>query len=92
MNTPITDAAMVRVLDTEGTRTAGSNVEAVFKLYVCPLVARRLELDRAALMESLEDLMKVLIVVAGDQAPVPRIALGYANEALSAARANFPEP
>jgi len=78
MNTPITDGQR----SCYGIRS---------ELLVTKDVARRLETDRAALMEALEDLTKVLVVVAGDTAPVPRIALGYAREALAAARANFPE-
>lgn len=82
-NTPITDA-VIEELSAE----KYSDLDAYMAM---SKVARRLERDRDSLMESLEDLMKVLVVVAGDQAPVPRIALGYAHEALTTARANFPE-
>jgi len=78
MNTPITDAAIKDyIAHGQPDRTFGK-----------PMA--RLELDRAALMEALENLAKVLVIVAGDKAPVPRIALECTNKVLSAARANFP--
>jgi hypothetical protein len=79
MNTPITDAAALLFYDA----------------YAMADVARRLELDRAALMEALEGVMKHFAPMAGDCSEIEQstseiAASSKAEATLAAARANFP--
>lgn len=46
--TPRTEAAIIRVLDTEATRNAGSQVQAIYRRYVAPDFARTLERELSA--------------------------------------------
>ena len=82
MNTPITDEASF------STVYQGEIVEASF--------ARRLELDRAALMEALVDCMAwthraIDLEVSGSMQIAQKGAIERAESALATARANFPE-
>lgn len=83
MNTPITDAAMKYCF--------GDDRE-----FVAVDFARRLELDRAALMESLEGLVSLVDYSYLDRgvgtATEDGIKRLKARAALATARANFPTP
>lgn len=72
MKTPITDANVASL-----TKTPDCFCEAS--------VARRLELDRAALMEAIEN---IVAVVGADRRPIAKAIKAIAD--LAAARANFP--
>lgn len=80
MNTPITDAAHESFEDT---------TNETVRHFVDYDVARRLELDRAALMEALEHIARDQ-----DRPMSVRVAspAAIAKAALAAARANFPIP
>jgi hypothetical protein len=82
MKTPITETSIVRVFEIPANQPGGSLAPARHRLYVRPEVCRRLELDRAALMEALENMVAM---VGTDNQPISE-----AIEALAAARANFP--
>ena len=73
MNTPITDDAWYHNAD---------HISAVDAS-----LARRLELDRIALMEALEQCLS-----SSFDGPLPNYAREAASTALATARANFPEP
>ena len=45
-DTPETESGIVKVLDEKATRTTGSNVTAVYRRYVSPELARKLERER----------------------------------------------
>ena len=84
MNTPITDAAWQDYL------RRGQAGEAL----ASPMM--RLELDRAALMESLVDCMAwthraIDLEVSGSMQIAQKGAIERAESALATARANFPE-
>ena len=95
MKTPITDAAMEKLFSI---RPDGLHrVDALSK------TARRLELDRAALMEALERLLRDAVPVSADiRGSVNVVEITHAEweelaaatnraaDALAAARANFP--
>jgi hypothetical protein len=84
MKTPITDAVNTeRYVDHHEGYCAMLNT------------ARRLELDRAALMEALEGVMKHFAPMAGDCSEIEQstseiAASSKAEATLAAARANFP--
>lgn len=90
MNTPITDAVETKRMD--------SDIPVVFGT-VPAHVARRLEIDRSALMEALDGLVKANedwnAAVAQFVATPPTwsdVYLDASRDALAAARANFPQP
>ena len=97
--TPITDAATIHVLDPEATRMSGSQVEGVYKLYVSPLVARKLETNLRAVTAALGNLLPVARVLVDEGYDAGRLEYPSGNTsellaavaALSAARANFPD-
>jgi len=76
MNTPITDAAVMR---------AGNCFESDPVVYAWKV--RTLELDRAALMDALQEIAARDWI---ENALSPQDAAGIAERALSTARANFP--
>ena len=80
MNTPITDAARESM---ESIRPDGA-----YRIDHFAKTARRLELDRAALMEALEGFIEEQCEARPTEYS---FALGAARAALTAARANFPE-
>jgi hypothetical protein len=79
MKTPITDAAQAEA----------DKAEAVLAIGIMRRTARRLELDRAALMEALEAMLNLWQKVAGSETDD---AVEKADAALISARANFPQP
>ena len=89
MNTPITDTAK-RTYQAHDPRDNWSYVDAD--------VAQRLEIDRAALMEALEEWLKTedasedYFVSTGMKREPDHPVVAKARAALSAARANFPTP
>jgi len=74
MKTPITDAVVA----------SEDSLEHEGYVWIDPALARRLELDRAALMEALEEIHQ--------ESEMGSFAENKAWDALSSARANFPEP
>ena len=83
MKTPITDAAL------DKWACGGTSSETIVP------AMRRIELDRAALMEALEGVMEHFAPMAGDCSDIEQstseiAASSKAEAALAAARANFP--
>lgn len=85
MNTPITDAALIRVPNAMIRFPGSQNAEAS-DVYGNPFVSRRLELDRAALMDALEKVEDLT------EQELPAHVWSSIITALAAARANFPTP
>jgi hypothetical protein len=83
MKTPITETSIVRVFEIPANQPVDSLAPPRHRLYVRPEVCRRLELDRAALMEALEATAKFVEINSLRTAANIR-------EVISAARANFP--
>lgn len=86
MKTPITDAAWRQM----GAMTWSSTAQEMLK------VARKLETDRAALMEALVECLAwthraVDLEVSGTMQLAQKGSVRRAESALSAARANFPD-
>jgi hypothetical protein len=103
MKTPITETSIVRVFEIPANQPGGSLAPARHRLYVRPEVCRRLELDRAALIEALERLLRDAVPVAADirgsfnvvemshaEWDEAAAATNHATDTLAAARANFP--
>jgi hypothetical protein len=82
MKTPITETSIVRVFGIPANQPGDSLAPARHRLYVRPEVCRRLELDRAALMDALCETH----ILSHDYSGEGSIAL----KAIEAARANFP--
>ena len=82
MKTPITDAAEEAIANDDAIHIE-TEIDAMAQ------VARRLELDRAALMEALEAMIDLSYAVGINDADT---AMEQAESALAAARANFPTP
>ena len=80
MNTPITDAAEEAIANDDAIRIE-TEIDAMAQ------VARRLELDRAALMEALEAMIDLSYAVGINDADT---AIEQAESTLEDARANFP--
>jgi len=81
MKTPITDAAVA----------SDESVSWEGQVWIDPAIARRLELDRAALIEAMEEITD-LVGRYSESSLSFGVVNSKAKSTLAAARANFPTP